>query len=102
MSALVYRLYDEAGALLYIGSTTDLDKRMAVHFNTRLSRVASIAGAAEVHARYHHHTLEPYDDVASARAAERAAIQSESPELNRAHNPSRWRWTGRSFTPASP
>jgi predicted GIY-YIG superfamily endonuclease len=87
----VYRFFDEAGSLLYIGMTEDFEKRLSVHFCTGMPKWSEVAGAEEIRARYHRHDLVEYPDYFTAHAAEVEAIKSEAPELNRQHNPKRWR-----------
>lgn len=68
---LVYRAYAFSGALLYVGSTMQLDVRLRQHRDAgnwwRLCR--------EI-------TTEAYADLTSARAAETAAIANEQPVFN--------------------
>lgn len=68
----VYRLYDDAGDLLYIGLARDIDRRFYNHaFKTPWwDEVAS-------------HTAEWFPDRATADAAETAAIRAEKPPFNR-------------------
>lgn len=96
---VVYRMYDAQGALLYIGVTSDLSRRLQMHLNRPAYKYAAIPGRAEIHARLHDFTVTQYPSRALANAAERAAITAEAPELNRHHNPSRFRWTRRGWVP---
>lgn len=75
-SHVVYRLYDHAGQLLYIGSTGDLDKRLRDH-RCKQPWAGAIARVAS----------EPHPDRASARAAETAAIGIERPLHNVTSHP---------------
>lgn len=90
MTSHVYRLFDEAGELLYIGMTSNFEQRIRFHLEPVSDRQARLPGADEIKARYHHHTLEPYPNEFVARKAERKAIKAEAPLLNRFHNPTRW------------
>ena len=76
MSAVVYRLYDEADTLLYIGSTGNFGKRLGEHRHQR----------PEMMARYVRGEVERYDDRAAALKAERIAIHAERPPFNVMHN----------------
>ena len=67
----VYRFYDEAGELLYIGYTADPYTRWRQH--SRKSEWAPLAAFVRVE-RY------AYEDL--ARSAETTAIRSESPRFN--------------------
>ena len=83
MSApVVYRLYSEDGALLYIGRTNDFETRLRQHLSTTLAPDSRVAGWETIHERYHHHTLEAFPTTAEAKAAEVAAIRAERPLLN--------------------
>lgn len=73
----VYRCFDAAGSLLYVGCTKDFLNRLFQHWtpSTRKPwwhRVASI-------------TRETFPTMADALAAERHAIQTEHPEMNQTH-----------------
>jgi predicted GIY-YIG superfamily endonuclease len=72
---VVYRAYDDADRLLYIGCTLDFERRQAEH---RWHRPW-----ADRIARWE--TTE-YPDQASALAAEEQAIASERPEFNAMYN----------------
>lgn len=72
----VYRLYDEHGALLYVGCTSDFEKRVFALAQTK-RWFDEVANAR----------LDPYPDQESALAAERAAIETESPRHNGQLNP---------------
>ncbi|MGH9004547.1 MAG: GIY-YIG nuclease family protein [Acidimicrobiia bacterium] len=67
----LYRFYDDAGSLLYIGITHNPGQRWAAHMRHKpwWSEVATIR-------------LEEHPDRASVLAAERAAIRSEGPRYN--------------------
>lgn len=90
---VVYRLYDEAGALLYIGHTKNVEWRIRMHLRP-VHRYASVGGAAEILERFHHYTFVVYETELESIEAERAAIFNEAPELNRQHNPKRWKFDG--------
>jgi predicted GIY-YIG superfamily endonuclease len=78
----VYRVYDLAGNLLYIGVSVDPDARFRNHKNR-----------AEWTGKHHHHELTWYLNRADAEAAETAAIKAEHPKYNVQHN------TGHSILP---
>lgn len=66
----VYRLWDDAGKLLYVGVTGNLGRRLDNHAEKRwFLRVSSI-------------TLEWFRDRDTAEEAEVAAIRDEEPEYN--------------------
>lgn len=80
MTHYVYRCFDEADRLLYIGCTADMGSRMAVHMasgDNPASRVLIM--------RMVRHEVEEHPDEASGRAAERAAIYAEEPLANLHH-----------------
>jgi predicted GIY-YIG superfamily endonuclease len=70
---VVYRIYDKAGDLLYVGVTVDFETRMQYH----RSRSAWFPG-------YSHHELTEYPDRWKAESAETAAIMNEQPRHNQA------------------
>lgn len=84
---VVYRLFDESGALLYIGMTRDFETRIKLHLSTTMALDSRVSGWREIHARYHHHTLTQYDNWADAKTAERESIMAEEPEANWQFNP---------------
>ena len=73
----LYRLYDNAGELLYIGIAEHWPSRMKQHAREK----AWFPQVAELR-------LEKHEDRASAEVAEVAAIKAEEPRHNIAHN---WR-----------
>lgn len=82
----VYRLFDENDQLIYIGCARDAQSRVNQHKDWNIpSRTSDY---------FWRHTLrftsEKYPNLALARNAERAAIESEVPLLNRFHNPRRF------------
>lgn len=79
MTAYVYRLYDGADALLYIGCSNNVPRRVAQHLKR------GTGGGLRI-ARW---TVEEYEDRKSALIAELAAIRSEQPPFNQ-----RGRFTG--------
>jgi len=85
MTAVVYRVFDVEGALLYIGSTSDFGARKAVHLATHATPIAFTIQTCVT--RWE---TTDYPDMAAAKAAEIAAIRNEAPYLNRQHNPTRW------------
>lgn len=96
MSAVVYRVYDINGALIYIGSTRDLEARKAIHMADHASPIAfAMQMCAD---RWDTTEYATYDD---AKAAEVAAITAEAPFLNRQHNPTRWRRVAGQYVPVA-
>jgi predicted GIY-YIG superfamily endonuclease len=77
----VYWLYDDAGTLLYVGQTVDIDGRMKRHKSTSpwLPQVARVRTVL-------------YGSVVEARRIEAEAIRSERPVHNLQH-------TGRPYKP---
>lgn len=76
MNAVVYRFFNSAGDLLYIGTTEDFARRSAQHRALRewWPEVAS-------------HTIEEHSTRQAAEQAERAAIFAENPRYNVADHP---------------
>lgn len=76
----VYRCYDAAGLLLYIGCTHDVQARMQVH-------AASWDNPASVvlNRRMTDVEVEEFPTFDEARAAEQAAIRDEAPLANLHH-----------------
>jgi len=72
----VYRCFDVDGVLLYIGFTWDLRTRIGAH----------CAPGRPVGERLSYVSVEKHPTRAAARAAERAAIESETPLFNVVHN----------------
>jgi len=72
----VYRLYDSADHLLYVGITHDPEQRWTTHAGTKTwwPQVA-------------HNTIEWHDNRQLAEAAEKTAIRDERPAHNRADSP---------------
>jgi transcriptional regulator with XRE-family HTH domain/predicted GIY-YIG superfamily endonuclease len=77
--AFVYRAYTTGGALLYVGYTDDLARRLTGH---RRERSPWINDATRV-------TWEFYPRAADALLAERRAIENEHPKWNVSHNHAR-------------
>jgi excinuclease UvrABC nuclease subunit len=71
----LYRLYDSAGRLLYVGISHDVHSRIRTH------RTDKHWGAEVADAR-----LEVYPTRASALSAEANAIRRERPRYNVIHN----------------
>lgn len=80
---VVYRCYDAAGVLLYIGSTINVDQRMEAHLGTSFwrERVARVR-------------IQIASDELAARRMEAAAIRAENPRFNLIHRRPRSQWTG--------
>jgi predicted GIY-YIG superfamily endonuclease len=76
----VYRCYDAADRLLYIGCTQDMGGRMAVHASSWQN-----PASAALNLRMARHTVEEFPSKDAARAAERAAIFNEAPLFNLHH-----------------
>lgn len=72
----VYRHYDAAGALLYVGCSTDPAARLYSHFKE--SAWAKLIASV---------TFEWFDDRADAIRAESDAIHEGRPRFNKARNP---------------
>lgn len=79
----VYRLRDEAGALLYVGCTVDPAARLATHKTDQ--PWADLIDRQDVEGPFSR-------DAALAR--ETAAIATECPRFNVRHNPTSERWEG--------
>ena len=71
MTACVYRAYDESGAILYVGSSKDLEKRLGQH--RRSSQWWPLAARIE---------RDEFATIAEARAAEDEAIAVLDPPHN--------------------
>jgi predicted GIY-YIG superfamily endonuclease len=67
----VYRLYNRHGALLYVGCTSNFEKRLGEHRRKSWAREVT------------RHVVEEHPDRKSALAAERAAIRAECPRHNK-------------------
>jgi hypothetical protein len=72
----LYRFYDAAGALLYVGITHDIEERWGNHRTTK-----------EWWPDVAHQTVEWYDTRPAALAAEVVAIRTEEPRYNVASSP---------------
>lgn len=68
----VYRLYDQADRLLYVGVTLNLESRIASH-------ISGMPWGGDIHRI----EVKEYPNRVLAEAAERAAIDSESPIHNK-------------------
>lgn len=77
----VYRCYDMAGVLLYVGSSKDWAKRLKEHANTLWAD-----DVAEVRVRF-------YSSMELARDAERMAIRTEHPQANKQRGNRTAEWT---------
>lgn len=84
---IVYRVFDAQDRLLYIGCTSEIGQRMAIHHCW-----GNNGSEASVFITYYGKRVETtqYPDRATARAAEREAIKAEAPWFNRQHNPQRF------------
>lgn len=80
----LYRLYDEAGVLLYIGISHQPDVRFEQHSKVK-----------EWWPQVARHEVQWFDDRPAAAAAEADAIRSEDPEHNGTYSPRRDRRTVR-------
>lgn len=89
----VYRCFDATGQLLYVGVTRDLGTRMFHHLHPcNIGKQPN--GTLQRHmAEY---TAELHPTKVAARIAERAAISTEAPLLNKQHNARRFRKNARS------
>ena len=76
MSAVLYRAYDRADRLLYIGATVNLNRRLSQH---RRQGSMWLPLAVTIESR-------EYPTKADALKAEAAAIRAESPLFNIDHN----------------
>ena len=72
---VVYRIYDAADRLLYVGVTVDFDARLQNHKST-----------AGWFPQYDRHELAWYPDRWQAETAEITAIRAEHPVYNARHN----------------
>jgi len=87
----LYRLYDKAGSLLYVGISYSAIRRQADHKRSKqwFHEVAEI-------------TIEKHPTREAAQLAERIAIYDERPQHNVAHNIRRGPWAApRATTPAA-
>lgn len=84
--AYVYRVYDPAGTLIYVGCTTDLETRIRTH----ATGTWWAPQAARVKARV-------YPTVREARAVESEAIRDEKPRWNMMGRGPRSRWDAQDY-----
>lgn len=77
----VYRCFDADGQLLYIGCAHDVEERIYKH-RTTFSSLTSVT----LRLRMDRYEAVEFPDLASARRAERDAIEREQPLLNVHHN----------------
>jgi hypothetical protein len=70
---VVYKCYDDAGALLYVGFTSNFDRRWSQHHSTFPDLVTRTAKVVQ----------EPHPDRKSAAEAESRCIDFDAPLLNR-------------------
>lgn len=78
----VYRCFDEGGALLYVGCAFDPKRRIATHLRSR----KTLASHALQILLDRYGVEGPYATREAAEEAERVAIFTEQPLLNRQHN----------------
>lgn len=88
----LYRCFDNDGQLLYIGVARDVAGRMFHHLHACNIGKQPNGTLRRLMADY---TAERYGTKVEARAAERAAIATEGPLLNKQHNPRRFRKNAR-------
>jgi predicted GIY-YIG superfamily endonuclease len=75
MPHFVYRQFDADGKLLYVGTTSNVKKRMIEH------------GASPWMSRVHRFTVEEFPDREKALYAEKLAVMNERPECNTVWRP---------------
>lgn len=90
----IYRIFAADGTLLYIGCAYDIEHRIYMHRWT-----STMVDAHLIQRHYDHHTSVAIGTLVQARAAEREAILTERPILNRQHNPTRWRRVSGQYVP---
>lgn len=83
---VVYRCYDADGVLLYIGSSRNLEQRMATHVRTSFWRTY----VAKVR-------IQIAGDIFTARRIEADAIRTENPRFNIHHRMPRELWSEQDF-----
>lgn len=83
---VVYRCYDSAGALLYIGSSRDVVRRMDTHVRTSFWRAHVVKVRIQI-----------ASDVFTARRMEADAIRNENPRFNIHHRMPRDLWSEQDF-----
>lgn len=79
----VYRIFDAAGRLLYVGMGHDAKARIDQHHYVWGSRVQATWLMVGLMSSW---CAEPYPNRTEARAAETAAIKAEHPMFNKHHN----------------
>lgn len=84
----LYRCFDADGQLLYVGVARNVEDRL-FHHTHFCNRGKQPNGSLRRHMVSH--AAESYPTKVEARAAERRAITTEAPLLNRQHNPHRFR-----------
>lgn len=84
----VYRCFAADGSLLYVGVAQDVGSRMFHHLHRCNAGKQPNGSLRRLMADF---TSERYATKVEARAAERAAIATEAPLLNRQHNARRFR-----------
>ena len=83
----VYRIFDNDNQLLYIGCANDVESRISMHCQIS----TPLAASWEIARQMSRYTIEEFPNREQGHAAERLAIESESPLLNRQHNPRRFK-----------
>jgi predicted GIY-YIG superfamily endonuclease len=93
----IYRIFDIDDQLLYIGCAENVETRL--FFHSSLSSQSPTSW--EIARRITRHTSEEFPTLEAARSAERHAIKTEMPLLNRQHNPSRVSRKGGRYIPTT-
>lgn len=103
----VYRIYDVADRLLYVGCSTDAEGRIRTWHDPRYTKMCASWHMSKL---IHHWTIEDHPNKVIARRAERLAIANEAPLFNTLHNKGRQidgdeydrRWPGMRTRPSAP
>lgn len=83
----VYRIFDAEDRLLYVGCAENVESRIYLH--QQISSQFPVSW--EIARRIDRYTSQKYPNEQLAHEAERRAIESEIPLLNRQHNPRRFK-----------
>lgn len=81
----VYRFYDQAMALLYVGETNDVDRRWAQHRRARPWWPEVVEDPDHMHVEWYFGATAREAET-KAKAAESKAIRTEKPRYNKAEN----------------